>query len=208
MPQETPLDVVTASCGCAAIPRRVCDVCHSPRHAFVACSGKCLERHLRAVHGEAPLDAEVRARASQSSMSLKSPGTWDAYAHHRRMVMSHVPRRGGAICIFGAGNCADIDLEQLGAAFQSIHLVDIDGDALERARARQLRPVRDIIVPHGGIDLSGFLDRLDTWGERSPEDVELAQTAVSAAHRIVASLGGPFDFTLSTCVLSQLITPF
>ena len=137
MPQETPLDVVTESCGCAAIPRRVCDVCHSPRHAFVACSGKCLERHLRAVHGEAPLDAEVRARASQSSMSLKSPGTWDAYAHHRRMVMSHVPRRGGAICIFGAGNCADIDLEQLGAAFQSIHLVDIDGDALERARARQ-----------------------------------------------------------------------
>ena len=34
--------------------------------AFVACSGKCLERHLRAVHGEVPLDAEVRARASQS----------------------------------------------------------------------------------------------------------------------------------------------
>ena len=68
--------------------------------------------------------------------------------------------------------------------------------------------MRDIIVPHGGIDLSGFLDRLDTWGERSPEDVELAQTAVSAAHRIVASLGGPFDFTLSTCVLESLITPF
>ena len=56
----------------------------------------------------------------------------------------------GAHLDFGAGNCADIDLEQLGAAFQSIHLVDIDGDALERARARQPQPVRDIVGPPRG----------------------------------------------------------
>ena len=49
---------------------------------------------------------------------------------------------------------------------------------------------------------------MDEWAEAFPDDRTLHQTVFSAAHAVVASLGGPFDVTLSTCVLSQLLLPF
>ena len=56
--------------------------------------------------------------------------------------------------------------------------------------------------------MSGLLAQLDEWGEAFPDDGTLAQTVFAAVHDIVGALGGPFDVTLSTCVMSQLMVPF
>jgi hypothetical protein len=112
------------------------------------------------------------------------------------------------ICIFGAGNCSDVDLEQLARSFDQIHLVDLDGEALERARDELPALLSAKVVLHPDVDLSGLLDHLDEWGEAFPDVTQLGPIAVAAAHRIVRSLGQTFDVTLSTCVLSQLVIPF
>jgi len=122
--------------------------------------------------------------------------------------MDELPGGSGDLCVFGAGNCADIDLEYLAKRFQEIHLVDLDGAAIERSRERQPKAVRERIVLHGDRDLSGILQHLDDWSERFPSDAELEQTSLRAAHALLQSIGRPFDVTLSTCVLSQLVLPF
>jgi hypothetical protein len=143
-------------------------------------------------------------------MNRRDPGNWGRYAEHRQRLMASVctPSSRGDICIFGAGNCADVDLEQLSRTFKEIHLVDLDGEAIERVREKQPSRLRDMIVLHEDIDLSGFLDRLDEWGERFPEPTELGPMAVAAAHTNLRRLGRVFDVTMSSCVLSQLVTPF
>ena len=110
--------------------------------------------------------------------------------------------------MFGAGNCADVDLEYLARRFTQIHLVDWDGSALERSRDRQSKPVRDRITLHPGLDLSGFLPRLDDGSEQFPSGAELGQSVLAATHALLGSLGRSFEYTLSTCVLSQLVLPF
>jgi len=199
------------TCGCAAPSRRVCDVCRTPRYVFVACSFRCLRTHLIEAHGGAlPVETAARARDFQKRMNLHPPGVWDRYASHRQQLMSLVPTPSapGDVCVFGAGSCSDIDLEQLSRTFGQIHLVDLDGEALERARERQSAKLRERVVLHGDVDLSGFLDRLDEWGDAFPSDEELGRLAVAAAHAIVRDLGRAFDVTVSSCVLSQLTQPF
>lgn len=110
--------------------------------------------------------------------------------------------------MFGAGSCSDIDLEELARSFRSVHLVDLDDEAIERARERQPEATRAAIVTHGNVDLSGFLSRIETWGERFPTPEELGPMAVEAAVGILQQLGGNFDATLSSCVLSQLVHPY
>lgn len=122
--------------------------------------------------------------------------------------MDELSGASGALCVLGAGNCADIDLEYLGKRFREIHLVDLDDAALERARERQHAALQERIVLHGGRDLSGILQHLDDWSERFPGDAELQQTSLQAAHALLQGLGRSFDVTLSTCVLSQLVLPF
>jgi len=114
----------------------------------------------------------------------------------------------GDIVIFGAGNGSDLDLPRLADAFREIHLVDLDGEALERARQELPAALRARIISHAPVDLSGFMSRLDEWGDSFPDDVTLGQTAFAAARAIVAGLGRDFDLALSTGVLSQLIVPF
>jgi hypothetical protein len=191
-------------------PRRVCDVCKTVRYAFMACSSRCLRAHLEAAHPAVPADTAARARRAQADRTRRSVDCWDLYAPHRERVMALVPPQpaGGTLCVLGAGKCDDIDLPRLAERFSKIHLVDLDGEAMERARDRQPERVRDAIVLHGDVDLSGLLGHLDDWGDEFPDDRTLHQTVFSAAHAVVDALGGPFDVMFSTCVLSQLIVPF
>lgn len=115
---------------------------------------------------------------------------------------------GGRLCVLGAGRCDDLDLPRLAQHFTAVHLVDLDGEALERARDRQPVRTRDAIVLHGGVDLSGLLARLDEWGDAFPDDQTLHQVVFASARAVVGALPGPFDATFSTCVLSQLMLPF
>lgn len=114
---------------------------------------------------------------------------------------------GGKLAVFGAGNASDLELPWLVERFDEVHLIDLDGQALERARARHDVKFPERLVLHGDVDLSGFLDKLDGWGEAFPEPAVLGAAAVEAAGKLARELGG-FDVTLSTCVLSQLGLPF
>jgi hypothetical protein len=140
----------------------------------------------------------------------RDPGNWQRYSDHRQRVLEGVcvDGYGGEIAIFGAGACADVDLEYLCGHFAHVHLVDLDGEVIERARDRLPLTSRSKAVPHGDVDLSGFLGRIDQWGEAFPPAHELGPLGVAAAHAIAARLGGPFRRTLSACVLSQLVVPY
>lgn len=124
--------------------------------------------------------------------------------------MGHIEQLapGGELCVFGAGNCAELELERLASLFSGIHLVDLDPEALERARDRQSSAVRAKISLHAGVDCCGLLDHLDDWGEQFPERRELAQSAVAAAQGILRGLGRTFSVVVSSCVLSQVPLPF
>jgi hypothetical protein len=131
-----------------------------------------------------------------------------AFASHRKRVTDIVCARaaGPRLCVFGAGNAWDLDLGKLLTSFEAVHLVDIDREALERARARAPSELRERLVLHGDVDLTGLLERLDDL--ESVDSAQMAELAVGAAARIVERVGSDFDTTLSTCLLSQLVLPF
>jgi len=199
------------TCGHGAPPQRVCDVCKSASYVFAACSYRCLSAHQRTSHDPTlPADTAIRARRAQIDRNSRSGDVWDRFASHRERLMTLVASHaeGGALCVLGAGNCDDLDLPRLARQFATIHLADLDGEAMERARARQPPAVRDALVLHGGVDLSGLLDRLDDWGDAFPDDYALHEAVYRATCAVAEALGGPFQATLSTCALSQLAVPF
>ncbi|HEX6277047.1 MAG TPA: hypothetical protein VFZ53_28595 [Polyangiaceae bacterium] len=204
-------DFVFETCGHSLPPRRVCDVCKTSSRGFVACSNRCLRAHQEVAHDPAlPADTATRMRRALADRHRESADLSELYARHRERVMALIPAEpaGGTLCVFGAGKCDDLDLPRLAHRFAKIHLVDLDGEAIERARDRQPSAVRDAIVLHGGVDLSGLLARLDEWGDAFPDDDALHEAVFGAPAAVVDPLGGPFDVTVSTCVLSQLVLPF
>jgi hypothetical protein len=68
--------------------------------------------------------------------------------------------------------------------------------------------MRERVIPHAPVDLSGFMSHLDEWGESFPDDATLGQAAHGTARAIIAGLGRGFDVVLSTGALSQLIVPY
>ena len=189
----------------------MCDVCESEGRTFLACSLACLDEHRKAAHEGVDAGASAtRARAYASELNRRFPDSWQGYAGHRERVGALIEGfgPGGALCVLGAGNCNDLDLERLARQFAGIHLADLDGEALERARDRQGSSVKAQLVLHPNVDCSGMLGHLDDWGDRFPERSALGQTAVAAAQDIVRGLGRSFAAVVSACVLSQLAVPF
>lgn len=175
----------------------------------MSCSAACLNRHQHELHPEqARLSATARAAAFTAAINGKFPENWQRFAPHRQRLMQLVESAGasGKLAVFGAGNAADLELAWLLERFDEVHLVDLDGAALERARVRHEVDSERLIL-RSETDLSGLLDHLDDWGEAFPEPAELGRAAVQAASQLSSRLG-KFDVTLSTCVLSQLGLPF
>lgn len=108
------------------------------------------------------------------------------------------------LCVLGAGNAADLDLEQLSERYEAIHLVDIDRSALARAHARQSPRTQQHLVLHDPIDLSGMLERLERWRLMDISAEELLRQPASAAAAIATRLGQHYDTVASTCILSQM----
>jgi len=209
---------VVAGCGCAIEMRRICDVCAAAGEMVLVCSLTCLDRHLTDRHGDTDVacaSSEARARDYLRGINRRLAGSWQRYRGHRERVMAlaaeTVPAAAASssdLAIFGAGNGSDVDLLRLAETFREVHLVDLDGEALERARQDMPAAVRERVIPHASVDLSGFMSHLDDWGESFPDDVTLGRAAFDASRATVDRLGRRFDVVLSTGVLSQLIVPF
>ncbi|MES1204373.1 MAG: hypothetical protein ABUS79_00415 [Pseudomonadota bacterium] len=138
-----------------------------------------------------------------------------SFAGHRDRLTREIVQRAppgsdggqGRLCLLGAGNAHDVDLSLLADAFAEIHLVDIDREALDAARARVPEAVRARLRLHAPIDISGSWDRLQEWGPGSAspsEDAVRADVARAAAGVVAAVPGGPFDVVVSCCMLTQL----
>jgi hypothetical protein len=194
-------------CGCLGPPRWRCEPCSARGQEHLACSRRCLERHWRGRHGQRLDGIGARARRLQTVLNEASAGNWEAFAAHRDRVrrLLCAAQRGEGLCVLGAGNGDDLDLPALVRAFGEVHLVDLDGAALERARGRLPGPLAARVLLHGDIDLTGLLETIELWGD---DDEVLRRRAEAAAEEIAARLGRTFDVVLSSCVLSQLCTPF
>src|SRR5688500_13382324 len=130
---------------------------------------------------------------------------WDLYAGHRArftdLLMSSAT--GGRLCLLGAGNCNDVDLDKLALQYSAIHLVDIDRAALLAAVSRHKPDVQALLHVHAPLDLSGFEHRLKRWKRLAPTAHEIA-SASSSAITSLGGLPGPFDLVASACVLTPL----
>lgn len=137
---------------------------------------------------------------NQQRRNLFTRTFWNDYAGYRRQLMALVEGRRGRVCVLGAGNCNDIDLQLLARHFEHITLVDIDPQAVETAVARQ-GPLRNVsIVP---LDVSGVLRILSA---DLPGKCSLALECFKqrrATDRCPAL--GTFDVVISSCLLTQLI---
>jgi hypothetical protein len=132
----------------------------------------------------------------------------DHFASHRQRLSERVlgiattsaaPR----LCVLGAGGCNDLELAGLSERFAEVHLVDLDRDALERARDREAAGVRGRLQLHT-LDLSGLHAELPAWQELRATPEALMQSVSAGPRRIADVLPGPFDVVVSACLLSQL----
>jgi hypothetical protein len=172
----------------------------------VACSRDCREAHRLTEHGSHATETHYeRSLRTQRLNNRENPQNWRDFENHRARTMQLVQglSPADAICVLGAGNCDDLDLSLLQARFGTVHLVDWDGAALERASSRTIQQGR--IVLHPGVELTGLLEKVDSWGD-DPE--AFARFSEDAPARIARAIGGPFDVVLSSALLSQLSVPF
>ncbi len=146
---------------------------------------------------------EEQREANQSTLA------WFAeYAAHRehqtRLVVEGVPLASGKrVCVLGAGNAYDLDLAKLAEHFSEIHLVDIDDQALESARARQAPEVAQKLVLHAPVDLGGLFAKLEDWSHMRVSEAEMIAHPSRVAKELAARLG-TFDVVVSACIITQM----
>jgi hypothetical protein len=170
----------------------------------------CLTAHSAAAHAGGDRGPAARVADYQARVNRNVAKNREWYAAHRARVTALVAAasRGGDLCVLGAGNGSDLDLPALAERAAQIHLVDLDGEALGRCRDGAPAALRDRLVLHAGVDLSGFTDRLDEWGDSFPAEADLGRAAQPAIHGILRQLGRTFDVVASTCAMSQLAVPY
>jgi len=152
------------------------------------------------------LDAAI---ADQIASNQSAIGHEASLAEHRarltREIAERAPASGrGRLCLLGAGNANDVDLDLLAERFAEVHLVDIDRDAVARAIARVPAPRSGQLVPHAPVDASGLFDRLETWSGAPPDAAALDGAVAAAVTRVASALPGPFDVVASCGLLTQL----
>lgn len=147
-----------------------------------------------------------RAQRSEQRGNKDIRDLWQRYQGHRERttaaILALAPPGAGRLCLLGAGNANDLDLQQLAGRFQEVHLVDIDAAALARAAGRQDPEVRARLRSHAPVDLSGLYQQLARWdGGALPALPALVDAGAAA---VLRSLPDGFDVVASCCVLSQM----
>jgi hypothetical protein len=135
---------------------------------------------------------------------------WQLYRPHREKVMDLLLRgatdQDQRLCLLGAGNCNDLDLNRLTDHFQEVSLVDIDGEALAAGVAAQQVSNQDRIQIHADVDLTGIVDWLaERRPESSPDGERINQCVERALHVRPITMSAPQDVAASVCLLSQLV---
>ncbi|MCH7990460.1 MAG: hypothetical protein IID46_15070 [Planctomycetes bacterium] len=148
-------------------------------------------------------------RQEQINWNAASRDNWSFSSSHRQRVMellkTDCPRETQRLCVLGAGNCNDLDLSKLVESFCEVHLVDLDGDALQAALERQGMAGHSSIVTHGGIDLTGVCDDLAQYSpHHPPSEIDLRRIIAAADSFRLPDEIGRFETVISTCLLSQL----
>jgi hypothetical protein len=149
----------------------------------------------------------VRDKHTQGNRRAKDD--WSLYATHRAhltaAITSLAPPSAAPLVLLGAGNCNDVDLAALAPHFSTIHLVDIDASALDRARARLSPDLRPRVHAHGGVDLTGLLTTLD-GAAPTPTSTPVGESTIAAAIAAITAAVPVRDaaVVVSCCLLSQL----
>jgi hypothetical protein len=142
-----------------------------------------------------------RAQQAEQRGNREVRDLWARYQGHRQRLTAELVALapGGRLCLLGAGNANDLDLDTLAARFDEIHLVDLDPAALARARGRQSAAVRAKLRDHAPVDLSGLYHQLDH--RRLPAADALVAAGTTD---VLGRLPAGFDVVASCCVLSQM----
>jgi hypothetical protein len=147
----------------------------------------------------------------QAERNQSTKDSWVAAEMHRQIVSGLLAgtsqEASGKLCVLGAGNCNDLDLQQLLKAFSEVHLVDIDTQAVEHGLQRQEIPQNNSRIKlHGGIDLTGVWGKSERFTPQQPPSEQEAKELLQAIRDFEGpQLPAPFDCTASVCLLSQLI---
>jgi hypothetical protein len=127
---------------------------------------------------------------------------------HRNALMRLLPGRAGEgrrgmICVLGAGQCHDLDLENLLARFHEIHLVDRDEQALRAGCDQQGVRGHGRIRLHGNIDIAGIDQLLNDYA-RNRDAGRIARLPETP---LPASLGelGQFEVVVSANLLPEIM---
>jgi hypothetical protein len=136
---------------------------------------------------------------------------WDLFASHRARLTSLI----GVLCgrgirrlaVVGAGNCNDLDLDQLLSKATEIQLLDIDGEAIEQGLARQALADSRRIEVLAGIDITGAAATLSKWTPGTISDAGLQRYQRRLAGKPKQTKLAGCDVIVSACLLSQLILP-
>lgn len=106
-------------------------------------------------------------RTRQAELNRSVAGHWELFETHRRrvteLILSLAPSTDAVLCVVGAGNCNDLDLDLLLDVSAEIHLIDVDTDALANGADRQGMGGSPRLRLHGGHDVTGILGRLARW---------------------------------------------
>ena len=153
--------------------------------------------------------------ADQIRQNLTTRHQWGFYNSHRQaMERLIVPAdHAGRICVLGAGNCNDLDLQWLGTVYREIHLVDLDHQAIAEAATRQKVRNPAQFKLHAPVDLTGISDLVAEWNIKIPDDKSIAKAIGvvrkmnSAAASVWDNSPAAVDLVLSPCVLTQTINP-
>ena len=149
---------------------------------------------------------------------------WNEYADHRqtvtRLLLNVASPSSPSLCLLGAGNCNDLDLVELIRHYESVHLVDIDEEALSYASKQVSGAERGRLAPRGGntdsvsshllvhpaLDVSGVAADLAAWkGHTNLKDEDFSHVIANAKQATPSLEDEPFDVVASCCLLSQLI---
>ncbi len=138
-----------------------------------------------------------------------SRSAWELYQPHRERVTQLLlnliePDARPDVCILGAGNCNDVDLNRVLSRASHIHLVDLDEAALRAGLITQQLTIDSRIRLHGGVDVTGCVSEL---AGLSPASTSAAVEGV--AQRLIEQV--PFRLTqrcgvvASVGLISQLV---